>query len=107
VSTQPINDERRITVWACDECDYWRQEKSTGVHQTTNLDDPHGRMARHPLREATFISEAALVAVRAERDDLREAIAGYLLNEYREGVPPNSFGAVLAAAVSSPGEETP
>lgn len=45
-----MGEERRITAWVCDECGYWRQEKSTGVHQTT-----HGLMAVHQLREAVFV----------------------------------------------------
>jgi hypothetical protein len=49
-----MSEPRTITVWVCDECDYWRQDKSTGIHQTPNPEDPNGRMARHPLREATF-----------------------------------------------------
>lgn len=44
-----------ITVWLCDECGYWRKDKSTGIHQTNSSDDPNGKQVRHVLREAEFI----------------------------------------------------
>jgi hypothetical protein len=45
---------QRIRVWVCDECDYWRKDRSTGVHQTTNPANPNGRMVIHELHEAEF-----------------------------------------------------
>ncbi len=44
----------RITVWACPKCGYWRQDKSTGVHQTVNPEDMRGRMLIHELQETTY-----------------------------------------------------
>jgi hypothetical protein len=46
---------RVITVWVCDQCPYWRDQKTTGRHQTPNPDDPRGKMAVHELREAKFV----------------------------------------------------
>lgn len=46
--------KRRITAWVCVECDYWRQELSTGVHAAPNPEDPNGRMLTHQLRRAEF-----------------------------------------------------
>ena len=45
---------RSITVWACDECPYWRKEKKTGVHMTTK--DPGGRLIAHQLRPVEFVA---------------------------------------------------
>jgi hypothetical protein len=56
-------EPRRITAWVCDECDYWRQDKASGVHQTfTELSFEEQkrtgrRNALHTLREATFVEE--------------------------------------------------
>lgn len=55
----------RITVWVCDECGYWRQEKTTGVHQTTDPKNPNGSLVKHDLREAEFVE------VRFEVNDER------------------------------------
>lgn len=44
-----------ITVWACPVCGYWREDKSSGVHQTANPDDPTGRMVRHDLDAVTYV----------------------------------------------------
>ena len=60
---------RGITVWACDECGYWRQEHTTGVHTATNPADPAGPLLRHVLREVSFVGADALDAAvrRAEQ----------------------------------------
>lgn len=58
---------RRIEVWVCDECDYWRQDKSTGVHQTSNPKDPRGAMVTHPLRKAVFVEAAAVPVEEPEQ----------------------------------------
>jgi hypothetical protein len=42
---------------------------------------------------------AALERLTEERDRLVDAIEGYLLNEYREGVPPKSCAAELQRAL--------
>jgi hypothetical protein len=65
VSTEreSLTATRRITVWVCVECDYWRKEKSTGVHQTF-IPASHEEAKRtgnrnviHHLREMTFIED--------------------------------------------------
>jgi hypothetical protein len=43
-----------IVVWVCHECGYFRLDKTTGVHQTTNPDDPYGRLVIHKLVPETF-----------------------------------------------------
>jgi hypothetical protein len=44
-----------ITVWVCDACGYWRQDKSTGVHQTNNPEDWSGKPILHELRKALYV----------------------------------------------------
>jgi hypothetical protein len=56
---------REITVWVCDECDYWRQEQSTGVHQTyipadrATQKETGSRDVIHALRKARFVEVTA------------------------------------------------
>jgi hypothetical protein len=50
-----VSGERpRITVWWCDKCGYWRQEQSSGVHQTSNPAEWRGPMVVHELRPVIF-----------------------------------------------------
>ncbi len=49
------DDPRVITVWMCDQCDYWRQDKTTGVHTLSNPDDWNGKLLVHALRETEFV----------------------------------------------------
>lgn len=44
-------EQPRITVWWCDECGYWREQRSTGVH--VHYGQNRGGV-EHPLRPATF-----------------------------------------------------
>jgi len=44
----------RVTLWVCDTCGYWRSDRATGIHVSTNPEDPMGKMLRHELREAIF-----------------------------------------------------
>lgn len=44
-----------IVVWYCEVCGYWRKEKATAIHQTTNPDDPTGKMAVHVLHPKEFV----------------------------------------------------
>ena len=43
-----------VTLWVCDECGYYRIEKSTGVHSAMNLDDPRGAYLSHALSPVRF-----------------------------------------------------
>lgn len=47
----------RIKVWACVEpsCGYWRQEKTTGMHSTTNPTNPTGALVSHALVETEYV----------------------------------------------------
>jgi hypothetical protein len=65
----PTEAAQKITAWICDECGYWRKEKSTGVHQTMSLQDPNGRLVRHELREAVFVECVAAVVSGTEDSD--------------------------------------
>lgn len=42
---------RQITVWVCPRCGYWRDQKSTGVHQAFIGD---GLPEVHRLQKATY-----------------------------------------------------
>lgn len=53
----PFEEDRvplQIVVWACPECGYWRQERSTGVHYIPDPRDPRGHQAMHELVEAYY-----------------------------------------------------
>lgn len=58
-----MSEPRRITAWVCDECDYWRKDRSSAkevvVHQTTNPTDLSGPLVKHPLRKAVFVEVQA------------------------------------------------
>lgn len=56
----------RVTIWVCDECDYWRLEQRSGVHVTANPDDPNGRMVTHNLKPVVFVREASNIESRSE-----------------------------------------
>lgn len=56
---------REITVWACPTCGYWRDQQTTGRHQTDNPDDPRGRMVVHELERTVYVLPAALSATVA------------------------------------------
>jgi hypothetical protein len=49
----------RIVVWVCESegCDYWRGEKTSGVHAATNPADPNGKLLTHELRAIVFVRE--------------------------------------------------
>lgn len=65
-----------ITVWACQACGYWRQERTTGVHVAANPADPRGTMQRHELEAVTY----TLVKLgEAEAQELHECIGAALL----------------------------
>jgi len=51
---ESVGEQPRITVWWCDECSYWRQDKSTGIHMAQNPDDWRGRHVEHALRPVVF-----------------------------------------------------
>jgi hypothetical protein len=59
----------RITVWLCDECGYWRKDQATGVHQTSNPDNPRGRMVVHELRAVEFTRSSSVSAGRVAGDE--------------------------------------
>jgi hypothetical protein len=49
-----------ITLWACDTCDYWREDRATGFdgerrHMTTNPADPNGPLIAHELFPVRFV----------------------------------------------------
>lgn len=96
----------RISVWVCDECGYWRQEKTTGRHQTTNPADPTGRMVVHLLRSAEFVDVAAYDALAARvaaleqaaeavRGEIREALLNIGREIHREHVDRIDHGYIL------------
>jgi hypothetical protein len=50
------NAPTEIKVWACTVkgCGYWRQERSTGIHQAPNPEDPRWHYVTHELTEVTY-----------------------------------------------------
>lgn len=71
VMAETPSGERRWTVWVCVEpgCNYCRHAKSSGVHQTTNPQNPVGPMVRHELEpvEVIPVSEAERLREALER----------------------------------------
>ena len=59
------------------------------------------------LARAYLALEAELLAAQEREKALREAVEGYLLNEYREGVPPGSHAAHLQATLAASPSEKP
>lgn len=51
----PVSKPRRLLAWCCDDCNYWRQTKSSGVHMTTDPSNPSGGLVAHHLREVEFV----------------------------------------------------
>lgn len=60
-----------IKVWACVEadCDYWRDEKKTGVH-IVFVDNGPGR--RHDLQEVEYVQREPVEALLAAAEKMYE-----------------------------------
>lgn len=49
-----MSADDKVTVWGCDECGYWRQEKSTGVQIMKHHLAPRVIRVDHLVRPAVY-----------------------------------------------------